>query len=110
MTLPVDLSAHEINVPVVVRNAPPAKLYEDAVTREHAAIMASGAIAIRSGAKTGRSPLDKHVVRNPASEKDVWWGAVNRPIEDQPTTRSTCTTCSFGRRLRSWRVLARQTM
>ena len=82
MTLPVDLSAHEINVPVVVRNAPPARLYEDAVTREHAAIMASGAIAIRSGAKTGRSPLDKHVVRNTASEKDVWWGAVNRPIED----------------------------
>jgi len=82
MTLPVDLSAHEINVPVVVRNAPPARLYEDAVTREHAAIMASGAIAIRSGAKTGRSPLDKHVVRNPASEQDVWWGAVNRPIED----------------------------
>ena len=48
MTLPVDLSAHEINVPVVVRNAPPARLYEDAVTREHAAIMASGAIAIRA--------------------------------------------------------------
>ena len=82
MPLSVDLSVHEISVPVVVRNASPARLYEDAVTREHAAIMASGAIAICSGAKTGRSPNDKHVVRAPASEADVWWGPVNHPIDD----------------------------
>lgn len=82
MPLHVDLSAHEITVPVVVRNAPPARLYEDAITRERAAIMASGAIAIRSGVKTGRSPKDKHVVRAPESEADVWWGAVNHPIDD----------------------------
>jgi len=60
MTLPIDLSAHEINVPTVIRNAAPGRLYEDAVSREHAAIMESGAIAIRSGAKTGRSPAALH--------------------------------------------------
>jgi phosphoenolpyruvate carboxykinase (ATP) len=78
----VDLSAHEITVPVVVRNAPPSRLYEDAVSREHAGIVSSGAIAIRSGSKTGRSPADKHVVRAPESAADVWWGSVNRPIDD----------------------------
>ena len=78
----VDLTAHDITVPVVVRNAPPARLYEDAVTRERAAITSSGAIAIRSGEKTGRSPADKHLVRNAESEADVWWGAVNHPIDD----------------------------
>ena len=82
MPVHVDLSAHEISVPVVVRNAPPARLYEDAVTREHAGIVSSGAIAIRSGAKTGRSPKDKHIVRAPESEADVWWGPVNNPIDD----------------------------
>jgi len=66
----------------VVRNASPARLYEDAVTRERAGIVSSGAIAIRSGAKTGRSPKDKHVVRHPDSEQDVWWGAVNHPIDE----------------------------
>jgi phosphoenolpyruvate carboxykinase (ATP) len=76
------LSAYEIDLPVVIRNAPPARLYEDAVTRERAGIVSSGAIAIRSGAKTGRSPKDKHVVRSPESEADVWWGAVNHPIDD----------------------------
>lgn len=26
------------------------------------------------GAKTGRSPKDKRVVREPSSEKNIWWG------------------------------------
>jgi phosphoenolpyruvate carboxykinase (ATP) len=78
-----DLSVHDIGVPVVVRNASPARLYEDAVTRERAGIVSGGAIAIRSGAKTGRSPKDKHLVRHPDSERDVWWGPVNHPIDDQ---------------------------
>lgn len=82
MPIHVDLSPQEITVPVVVRNAPPARLYEDAVNRERAGIVSSGAIAIRSGAKTGRSPKDKHVVRHPESERDVWWGAVNHPIDE----------------------------
>jgi len=82
MPVHVDLSAHEITVPVVIRNAPPGRLYEDAVSREHAGIMSSGAIAVRSGAKTGRSPADKHVVRRPESEADVWWGPVNHPIDE----------------------------
>lgn len=82
MPIHVDLSPQEITVPVVVRNASPARLYEDAVTRERAGIVSSGAIAIRSGAKTGRSPKDKHVVRHPDSEKDVWWGPVNHPIDE----------------------------
>jgi phosphoenolpyruvate carboxykinase (ATP) len=80
MPVHVDLSAHEIVVPVVIRNAPPARLYEDAVTREAAGIVSSGAIAIRSGAKTGRSPQDKHVVHHPDSEREIWWGPVNHPI------------------------------
>jgi phosphoenolpyruvate carboxykinase (ATP) len=82
MPVHVDLSTHEITVPVVIRNAPPGRLYEDAVTRERAGIVSSGAIAIRSGAKTGRSPADKHVVHRPESEADVWWGPVNHPIDE----------------------------
>ncbi|MEO1991101.1 MAG: phosphoenolpyruvate carboxykinase (ATP), partial [Pirellulales bacterium] len=88
MPIHVDLSPHEISVPTVVRNASPARLYEDAVSREHAGILSSGAIAIRSGAKTGRSPADKHVVQHPKSEKEVWWGSVNHPIDEQTFLRN----------------------
>jgi hypothetical protein len=37
-------------------------------------IVAGGALAAISGAKTGRSPQDKRIVREPSSEQEVWWG------------------------------------
>lgn len=77
-----DLFAHDITVPTVIRNASPARLYEDAVVREHAGIVSSGAIAIRSGTKTGRSPKDKHIVAHSASQSSVWWEPINHPIDD----------------------------
>ena len=33
--------------------------------------------AVRSGAKTGRSPRDKRIVDHPARASDIWWGPVN---------------------------------
>ncbi len=61
----------------------PAPLYEDAVILEHAAIADSGALIIRSGKKTGRSPLDKRIVDNPDSSGSVWWGPVNIKLDEQ---------------------------
>ena len=57
----------------VLRNAPPALLYEHALAREAAAIMSSGALATFSGDKTGRSPKDKRIVEGPA-ERDLTSG------------------------------------
>lgn len=83
MAQTLDLSAHEITVDKVVRNAPPAPLYEDAVIHEAAAIADSGALIIRSGKKTGRSPLDKRIVDHPDSSSDIWWGPVNIKLDEQ---------------------------
>ena len=58
-------------------NLRPARLYELGTSLEGAQINSTGALAANSGAKTGRSPKDKRVVRNSASEGDVWWGSVN---------------------------------
>ncbi len=69
-----DLSAHEITVPSIIRNASPPRLYEDAVKFENAFIANNGALIIRSGKKTGRSPLDKRLVEHRDSVDDVWWG------------------------------------
>jgi phosphoenolpyruvate carboxykinase (ATP) len=58
-----------------------AALYEDALVYESgSAITASGALSAYSGAKTGRSPSDKRIVKEPSSENEVWWGPVNKPI------------------------------
>jgi len=60
-----------------LRNATPARLYEEAVRFDEALITSSGAIAALSGAKTGRSPKDKRIVDQPSVHDDVWWGDVN---------------------------------
>ena len=74
----LDLTSYGIDVDSVLRNANPARLYEEAIHRDPtAAIVDSGALTIRSGKKTGRSPADKRIVRHPDSEDDIWWGPIN---------------------------------
>ena len=71
-----------LTVEEVHRNLPPGALYEHALRYEKdARIASSGALVAYSGAKTGRSPKDKRIVRHPDSQKDVWWGPVNIPME-----------------------------
>ena len=78
-----NLTAHGITVEDVRRNLVPAELYAEAIREEpDCAVADSGALIAYSGAKTGRSPKDKRVVKHAATEKDVWWGAVNVPIDD----------------------------
>ena len=79
-----DLSKYGINVPNVFRNLNPAKLYEEAIRYEpNTTISSAGALIAYSGAKTGRSPKDKRIVKHPTSEKDIWWGPVNFPIGER---------------------------
>lgn len=73
----MDLSRYGLHVSEVVHNATPARLYEYAIVDHHAVIAASGALATRSGDKTGRSPKDKRIVDHPDSTGDIWWGDVN---------------------------------
>ena len=78
------LEAYGITVEKVLRNLPPALLYEEAIRADPRCCIAdSGALIAYSGTKTGRSPLDKRVVRNPESENDIWWGSVNVALDEQ---------------------------
>jgi hypothetical protein len=81
---PINLSKYEITVSNILRNLNPAKLYEEAIRYEpNTTISSAGALIAYSGAKTGRSPKDKRVVKHPNSEKNIWWGPVNFPMEEQ---------------------------
>ncbi|CAA6657843.1 unnamed protein product [Spirodela intermedia] len=44
-------------------------------------ITSTGALATLSGAKTGRSPRDKRVVRDDTTEHELWWGKGSPNIE-----------------------------
>jgi phosphoenolpyruvate carboxykinase (ATP) len=63
-------------------NLATAELYEDAVRDGDGVIAAEGPLVVRTGKHTGRSPLDKFIVREPSSEANVWWGDVNHPISE----------------------------
>ncbi|XP_059279553.1 phosphoenolpyruvate carboxykinase (ATP) 1-like [Lycium ferocissimum] len=66
----------------ILYNLSPAELYEQAIKYEKGSfITSSGALATLSGAKTGRSPRDKRVVRDETTEDDLWWGKGSPNIE-----------------------------
>ncbi|MBL8584225.1 MAG: phosphoenolpyruvate carboxykinase, partial [Rhizobiaceae bacterium] len=52
-------------------------LYEEALRRGEAKLTADGALVAYTGQHTGRSPKDKFVVRDAATEGEVWWGNNN---------------------------------
>jgi phosphoenolpyruvate carboxykinase (ATP) len=77
-----NLNEYGLTVSEVYRNLPPSALYEHAILYEKDAHIAeNGALVAYSGAKTGRSPKDKRVVKRSPSESEIWWGTVNVPLD-----------------------------
>src|SRR5437867_10742943 len=67
-------------VAVERRNLSPAALYEEAIRRNEAAIVSTGALTAETGKHTGRSPRDKFFVKEPTSQDVIWWHPGNQPI------------------------------
>ena len=79
----VDLSTHGINpTGLVVWNPSTPVLYEHAIRRGEARIAEGGPLAVDTGKHTGRSPQDKFIVREPASEDRIWWDGNKELPED----------------------------
>uniref|UniRef100_A0A803NSK4 phosphoenolpyruvate carboxykinase (ATP) n=1 Tax=Cannabis sativa TaxID=3483 RepID=A0A803NSK4_CANSA len=66
----------------VLYNLSPAELYEQAIKSEKGSFITStGALATLSGAKTGRAPRDKRVVKDDTTQNELWWGKGSPNIE-----------------------------
>src|SRR5690242_6078706 len=79
----LSLEKYGFTVKRVIRNAPPARLYEHGLRNEAGtAIASTGALIAMSGEKTGRSPKDKRIVEESGSKSDVWWGPVNIALDE----------------------------
>jgi phosphoenolpyruvate carboxykinase (ATP) len=55
-------------------------LYEHVMRCGEARLSRGGAIVATTGTRTGRSPLDRFIVKDSSTASDIWWGDVNRPI------------------------------
>ncbi|MCC7364486.1 MAG: phosphoenolpyruvate carboxykinase (ATP) [Dehalococcoidia bacterium] len=64
----------------VHRNLSSPVLYEFAVRRGEGKLLEGGTFAVRSGARTGRSPNDKFLVKTPEISEHVWWGQHNQSM------------------------------
>src|SRR5271167_4753137 len=71
----------------VAANRPAAELVELALARQEGGLTAGGALVAYTGSRTGRSPQDRYIVREPGSAEQIDWGAVNRPIDPSVSER-----------------------
>ena len=72
------------NLGAVHENLPPARLVEASVRRREGMISEpSGALVVRTGKRTGRSPKDRFIVEDGLTREAVDWGAVNKPFSSE---------------------------
>ena len=62
-------------------NLPVPRLIEAAVQQGEGYLANNGAISLKTGKYTGRSPKDKFIVKEPSSQDKIAWGKVNQPME-----------------------------
>jgi phosphoenolpyruvate carboxykinase (ATP) len=79
-----------IKNPTILRNLSVPEFYEHGIPPSPAdpetkkSVLANtGAFCAFSGEKTGRVPKDKRIVNDPIREKEIWWGEVNKPIDNE---------------------------
>src|SRR4051794_28287780 len=58
---------------IVHYNFAAAALTEEAIRRGEARLTAHGALVATTGSHTGRSPKDKHIVRDALTASSIWW-------------------------------------
>lgn len=79
----LQLEKMNINFGKIERNLPIATLIEIAIQRNEGLLSNSGALSVKTGKFTGRSPDDKFIVDDEITHDIVDWGKVNHPIASE---------------------------
>jgi len=59
------------------------ELIKESLSRGEGEIAANGALLVKTGKRTGRSPLDRFIVKDETTASEVDWGDVNKPFEQE---------------------------
>ncbi|MBW5802766.1 phosphoenolpyruvate carboxykinase [Coxiella endosymbiont of Ornithodoros amblus] len=62
-------------------NLSPNELIQHAVKNSEGVLSSSGALAVTTGKRTGRSPKDRFIVKDEQTADQVAWGNINQPVE-----------------------------
>ncbi|HKK23630.1 MAG TPA: phosphoenolpyruvate carboxykinase (ATP), partial [Pseudohaliea sp.] len=92
MATNIDLAAYGIeHVREIVHNPSYEQLFaeetrDDLEGFERGVVTESGAVAVRTGEFTGRSPKDKFIVYDEVSRENLWWTSERAPNDNKPIT------------------------
>ncbi len=81
-TKTISLTPYGINNATVHYQLESQKLQAISIKKGMGKEASSGALAINTGKFTGRSPLDRFIVKDTKTEDLVWWGDINLPFEE----------------------------
>ncbi|MFL0085252.1 phosphoenolpyruvate carboxykinase (ATP) [Tenacibaculum maritimum] len=59
----------------------PDQLQQITIEKGQGVEAASGALAVNTGEFTGRSPMDRFIVKDDITKDEIWWGDVNIPFD-----------------------------
>ena len=83
----LDLSKYGIkNVTTVLQNPSYQEMFQAEMSDknegyEKGVLTQTGAVAVKTGVFTGRSPKDRYIVKDSISDKNIWWdGNINKPV------------------------------
>ena len=57
------------------------QLHAETISKGQGVESSSGALAVNTGEFTGRSPMDRFIVKDDITKDKVWWGNINIPFE-----------------------------
>ena len=70
-------------MPSIYENLSVEELIDAALERNEGEIASNGALLVKTGKRTGRSPLDRFIVEDESTQNSVDWGDVNKPFDSE---------------------------
>ena len=59
------------------------QLQKDTILKGQGKLAKSGALAVNTGEFTGRSPMDRFIVKDDITKDKIWWGDINIPFSSE---------------------------